>query len=424
MTRRSLVLTLVAALAVGVAAGYGWGRFGLPFLKSPGWSRAAPMDSEKAQQLAALGYLAGSRAATGKNAVILRAGKVQEGLNFYVSGHAPEAVLMDMEGRPVHRWRFRYERAFPDLDTDLPTTPTGREFWRRAMLLPNGDVIAIFEGQGLIRIDRRSRLVWAAPIGAHHDLFMAPDGQLWVLSRKVQIIPEINAEEPVFEDFVTVVNGEGQVVREISILKALWNSDYRALLSLAPQSGDILHTNALFPLTGDFSDKIPAFRKGNLLLSMPHINTLAILDPEREEIVWTLAGASHFQHCPTLIPSRGLLLLDNRWRPGQSSRGLEIDPVTQKVLWQYQGTPELPFYTEYNGAAYRLANGNTLLVESDAGRAIEVDPAGQLVWGFRTPHRTKDGLVATLFDLKRIDPADLHFPFYATQQEAANRGTP
>jgi hypothetical protein len=83
----------------------------------------------------------------------------------------------------------------------------------------------------------------------------------------------------------------------------------------------------------------------------------------------------------------------------------------------------LPFYTEYNGAAYRLANGNTLLVESDAGRAIEVDPAGQIVWGFRTPHRTKDGLVATLFDLKRINPADLHFPFYATQQEAANRGT-
>jgi Arylsulfotransferase (ASST) len=416
--RRSLVLAL-AALVAGVGAGYWWGRLGRsdatggsPMPVAPDWSHAAAMESEQARRLAALGYVAGLRPGRGDTGVIVRGEKAQAGLNFYVSGHGPEAVLMDMGGSPVHRWRYEYERAFPDARL-LPTTPVGRGFWRHALLLPDGDVIAIFEGQGLICIDHRSRLRWAAAIGAHHDLFRAPDGHLWVLTRKVQLIPQINADEPVLEDFVSVLDDQGKVVREISILEAFWRSGYRALLDTAPRSGDLLHTNTIVRLAGARSGEIPAFREGNLLLSIARLNALAVLDPAREEIVWTLAGLFRFQHTPALVASRGLLLLDNQWRPDRS-RALEIDPVTQQVLWQYGGTPKVPFHTEYNGAAYRLDNGDTLLVESDAGRAIEVDRAGQVVWEFRSPQRTPDGLVASLFDLKRINPADLHFPFHAT----------
>jgi hypothetical protein len=414
---RSLLLAL-AVLVAGVGAGYGWGRLAgsTPRPDSPlsaglDRDRAAAAQSEQARRLASLGYVAGSRPAKGDTGVTVSTAKAQAGLNFYVSGHGPEAVLMDMGGQPVHRWRFDYERAFPD--THLPTTPVGRSFWRRALLLPDGDVVAIFEGQGLIRIDHRSRLRWAAPIGAHHDLFLAPDGQLWVLTRKVQLIPQIHADQPVLEDFVSVLSDEGKVVREISVLEAFWRSEYRGLLDAAPPSGDLLHTNTIVRLTGERSGEIPALQHGNLLLSIPRLNALAVLDPAREEIVWALTGLFRFQHTPALLASGEILLLDNQWRRDES-RALEIDPVTQKVVWQYRGTPERPFYTEYNGAAYRLANGDTLLVESDAGRAIEVDREGEIVWEFRSPHRTPDGLVAALFDLQRIDPAALRFALHAT----------
>jgi hypothetical protein len=85
-------------------------------------------------------------------------------------------------------------------------------------------------------------------------------------------------------------------------------------------------------------------------------------------------------------------------------------------LWRYEGTPSARFYTEFNGAAYRLENGNTLMVESETGRAIEVDRQGAIVWEFRSPHRTRDGLVAALFDVKRIDPASIRFPISAATQ--------
>ena len=55
----------------------------------------------------------------------------------------------------------------------------------------------------------------------------------------------------------------------------------------------------------------------------------------------------------------------------------------------------------------RLENGNTLVTESDSGRAREVSPEGQLVWEFRNPFRAGEGgaWVATLFELRRVDDA-------------------
>ena len=79
--------------------------------------------------------------------------RAQPGFNFYTSGHAPEATLMDMEGNQLHRWHFEYRDAFPDsIWVDHPNT----EWWRRVYLYPNGDVLAIFEGFALVKVDKES----------------------------------------------------------------------------------------------------------------------------------------------------------------------------------------------------------------------------------------------------------------------------
>ena len=51
-----------------------------------------------------------------------------------------------------------------------------------------------------------------------------------------------------------------------------------------------------------------------------------------------------------------------------------------------------------------LSNGNTLIVESDAGRAFEVDRGGEIVWEYYNPHRAgpHGELIATLFDVVRL----------------------
>ncbi|MFK7927057.1 MAG: hypothetical protein AB8H79_02630, partial [Myxococcota bacterium] len=90
------------------------------------------------------------------------------------------------------------------------------------------------------------------------------------------------------------------------------------------------------------------------------------------------------------------------------SRVLEIDPNTQRVVWSYDGD-ETPLISETCGTAQRLGNGNTLAVASDTGRAIEVDPSGDVVWAFVNPARAGDDgeLIATLFQVQRLSGAEL-----------------
>ena len=80
--------------------------------------------------------------------------------------------------------------------------------------------------------------------------------------------------------------------------------------------------------------------------------------------------------------------------------------MSDEVVWSYEGTSREPFFTAFCGTAERLANGNTLIVESDNGRAFEVTMGGEIVWEFHNPHRAgEEGeFIATLFDLVRLPP--------------------
>lgn len=82
----------------------------------------------------------------------------------------------------------------------------------------------------------------------------------------------------------------------------------------------------------------------------------------------------------------------------------ELDPLTGRVEWTYGGAADQHIYSWCCGMARRLPNGNTLVVESQAGRAFEVTPDQRVVWDFVNPHRAgpNDELIAQLFDLVRL----------------------
>lgn len=84
---------------------------------------------------------------------------------------------------------------------------------------------------------------------------------------------------------------------------------------------------------------------------------------------------------------------------------LEFDPTSLSETWAYRGNAATPFYSRTCGSNQRLANGNTLITESDNGRAFEVTPEGKIVWEFASPHRAGDDgrFVATLFEVIRLD---------------------
>ena len=58
------------------------------------------------------------------------------------------------------------------------------------------------------------------------------------------------------------------------------------------------------------------------------------------------------------------------------------------------------------GIAQRLPGGNTLIVESTAGRAIEVTPDHRVVWEFWNDERAgeNDEFIATIPFMERLAP--------------------
>ncbi|MFL6196213.1 MAG: arylsulfotransferase family protein [Thermoanaerobaculia bacterium] len=353
----------------------------------------------------ALPYLQGYRPAQDRPLVVLRDRTAAwPGLNLYVSGHAAEAELMDMDGRMLHRWRYPLRRLWPDLTADPNNAKL--EYWRRAYLFPDGDLLGIYEGLGIVKLDARSRVLWSRRGGFHHDLSVQEDGSLWVLDREGKILPRINPRQGVLEDFVTELDHSGRPLRRISILQALERSRWAGLLQRMPGSGDLLHTNTLEVLDGRFADRDPAFRKGNLLISVHRIDTLAVIDPDQGTVVWARTGAWRRQHQPTFLDDGRLLMFDNLGAGRDRSRVVELDPRTGRILWQFGRD----LFSKTLGSCQRLPNGNTLITESENGRALEVTRDGRVVWEFHNPHRAGDRgeLVAVLFEMVRLPP---DFPF-------------
>ncbi len=376
---------------------------------------ASPVADTTYARLIGLGYLQGyTTPSAAKGVTVYEKGTAYEGVNLSVSGHAPAAFLLDMKGSTLHAWQ--YKPAW-DIWHDVRSENVSASFWRRVHLYGNGDMLAIYEGIGLIKIDKDSNLLWAyheRPF-PHHDLDVVDNGTIYVLTRRKRELSHISTAD-VYDEYITLLSPEGRVLAHHSITDLIESSPYARLLDdefvrTGGYYGHILHVNTVEVFRGDQHRIFPHYKKGNILLSILIINTICIVDLEKGAVVWALGpGMWKHQHQPTVLQGGAMLVFDNK-ETETDSQVMEFDPATQKVLWQYVGDENSPFFSQTCGSNQRLPNGNTLITETDSGRAFEVTPSGEIVWEYINPFRAGDDdeLIASLFEMIRIDAAD--YPF-------------
>jgi hypothetical protein len=379
---------------------------------------AAPaLEAELIEQLGAIGYLSGTEAAGGPTGVVLHdPERVEPGLNFLTSGHGPVALLMDMRGEVLHEWRAEFAQVFPQHpDRDRAMEPH-RNFWRDAVLFPNGDILVIWELFGLFKLDRDSRVLWAVTEHVHHDLQITEAGEIAHLQAERKMIPGI-PEKRAIEDYIVVRDERGKKLRWLAMSDALRNADWLGLRrafwvrALARGYGlgkkglfDPFHTNSLRLLSELEAARLgESFRAGDALVSLAMLDTVAILDMEAGTTRWWQQGPFGMQHQPQPTPDGGIILFNN-FLTAERSSVVTLDPKTRQVIREYTGPEAEPLYSRRSGGVQVLRNGNVLIVETDGGRALEVTPAGELVWQYRSPYPAgKNGdLVANLYSLDRV----------------------
>jgi outer membrane protein assembly factor BamB len=371
--------------------------------------------------------------------------KAQQGLTLYTSGHEARAYLVAMDGEVVHEWYLPFSQVWDDSSPISDPQPDDYIYWRKAMVYPNGDLLAVYVAAGdspwgyaVVRIDKHSKLIWKYLGQAHHDVDIGEDGRIYALTHEIRNneyrdFPQLAA--PRIDDFAVVLSPDGKELKKVSIADALIGSPYARLLTRVVwyTKGDYLHNNGIDVVGPKDAAalRLGAFVKpGQVLLSFREIDTIALLDLDEERIVWAVRGPWLAQHDPDILEDGNILLFDNLGNfldingsdaegHGGRSRIIEFDPSTTEIVWQYAGTPEEPFESDVRASQERLANGNTLITEETGGRIIEVTPEGEIVWEFVNPVRAEgrgeDGgdLIPIVSWAQRIDPASLEPGFLA-----------
>ena len=113
------------------------------------------------------------------------------------------------------------------------------------------------------------------------------------------------------------------------------------------------------------------------------------VDHQSGEVLWEWGAhtLSH-QHDARLLDNGNILIFDNgihRKRTPSFARVIEVDPKTEKVVWQYTDKTILAFQSFMAGSAQRLQNGNTFITEAATGRLFQVTPEGETVWEWVNP---------------------------------------
>jgi len=348
--------------------------------------------------------------------------------------------LIDMDGNQVHSWDHV---GFPS-EMLSPSRSIGGK--RGDVLLQlsaiDGEATGVVPGQPATlrnrtigELDWDGNIMWKwgekAPTGAarqHHDQYRMENGDTLVLSNEFHHVDGFSLNK-VLDDTIYEVAPSGEIVWRWSAtnhLNEFGLSPAELAFVYQSKAPDFLHTNDMQPLGPNkwFANGDQRFAPENILISSRNANFLAIIEKKTGKVVWkigphyqakaetaqqdeheaftnTQMSGQHDAHMIAEgLPGAGnILVFDNQGEAGYppvalgvlpGSRVLEIDPVTEKVVWYYSALssdrPTWTFYSAFIGSARRLPNGNTLINEGMNGRIFQVTPDGAIVWEYVNPY--------------------------------------
>lgn len=308
------------------------------------------------------------------------------------------AELIDRDGRVVRKWQNLEDKN-----------------WERATFTPDGDVLVLshetlVEAENgaddvnerlLSRMSWDGELLWRRPLPVHHQAFALPDGRITTLTSRPRFLPdrvETFGHQIMADNGVALMTPDGtEVLEERSIYDFLVSRPdlfrFRVeLLDDGSPSPDFLHINhAQWMPGGELARKSPLFDAGNVLVTIRKQDVVAIFDFDRTQLLWVWGrGEVIGMHDAKLVDDGNVLIFDNRARndaeEGGWSRIVEVDPLTDEIVWQYRADPPEDFYSNSRGTVERMPSGNTLIASSNQGRIFEVTRDGEIVWDYRTPH--------------------------------------
>jgi len=103
---------------------------------------------------------------------------------------------MDMTGKILHTWDIK----------------SGS--WCNIELCENGDLLVVVKDVSLNRLDWDSNIIWTKKGRFHHDIDIADNGDLYILSRNNDEVVMNGRKTTVKNDYLTILTPDGKIKRE------------------------------------------------------------------------------------------------------------------------------------------------------------------------------------------------------------------
>ena len=280
-----------------------------------------------------------------------------------------ETYLMDLEGKVVHRW---------DSDAFGPQRH-GRSISR---LLPDGSLVINIADTGIARLAWDGDVMWKRRGVYHHDHTADADGNVYALVEREHGVAVDDETHVILDHGIQHISPDGEAVKTWWLSDSLAEDESflrRAARARRKNRWDVIHANSI-ELLQEHPDGL--WDDGDFLTSARNLDMVLVVSRETGEVLWKWGpGELEQQHSPTQSADGRILIFDNGSRR-KWSRIVEVDPSTQKITWEYEGTDDHPFYSRTRGIVQRLTNGNLFVVSSNAGRIFELTPDKEIVWEF------------------------------------------
>jgi hypothetical protein len=306
---------------------------------------------------------------------VLVAGTTEPRRVLVTSGDGPRARVIDETGAVVYAWEVNWMDVWPEISAQGP----GTRYLRRAWVLDDGDLLVLFEGVGVARLDRKGAVRWATHNGATGDGQVHDGTRLTVFARSVGD-HELRTELQILDV------DSGQVLRRHLLNQSLRDAN----LSL-PTGPDPVGASGLSPAPPDNAGRT------RWLLSLRGAGQLVLFTPEtgQADLVPTPDGVR---------PAHALWRNDNEL----DLLHAPIDSTGQPALWRFSDgdwhrIQDLPQSGSGAGRLVALAEGGTLLTDTADATVTAWSKDHAILWRWRVPWRTRSGRqVAAVFQAEPL----------------------
>ncbi len=312
--------------------------------------------------------------------------------------HSGKIYLLDIQGSAIHTWKTENQPLYSILKNEgslvtVLESPKYKEFYP-----PGGNTGTIQE------LNWNSDVIWEyKEEGLHHDITILPNGNilaaLWektppnIANLIKGGVENTQINNTTWSDKIIEINKEGKIVWSWHSHENL-DPEIDTLGSLMPRFG-WTYINGI-----DYTEKNPIDGSEAIMVSMRSLSTVMIIRKEDGKIIWrSPKNMLNTQHDPSFLPNGNILVFDNGLTrepipfPTYASRAVEINPKTNKIVWQFEAgqnvIDKVKLFSPIVGGAQRLENGNTLITDGARGHIFEVTRDGKIVWDIINPYTTK-----------------------------------